>query len=55
MLKLLRRLFVRRPWATIVRRYEDEYGGTVAVLDCGHEICIDYRTPRFRCPLCGAA
>ncbi len=48
----LRRFFSRKNWAVIVDRYEDEGGGTVAVLNCGHEICIDYRTPRFECPIC---
>jgi len=51
----IRRIFSKPPivpWAVIIRTYEDDGGGTVAVLDCGHEIYIDYRTPRFRCPLC---
>ncbi len=51
MIAFLRRLF-GTPWAEIVRTHEDGGGGTVAVLDCGHEVYADYHTPRFICPLC---
>jgi len=47
------------PFAKVVRRYEEELdengesiGGTVAVLDCGHQVIIDSYTPVFRCPYC---